>query len=133
MDDWDDMLVDRGLELQLFEGRFQPEALQNIRHMTYHIHYRNKENYHSTTPRRSDSNLILLTLHLEKLHVHCAKLIILQCTYSHSKRRPRCRPLTMCRYIYSSSTHLAESKIMQSVLIPLTSPLENERVCDQRQ
>lgn len=50
-------------------------------------------------PDCSFLEVILYTLELEKLHVHCAKLIILQYTYSHSKRRPRCRPLTMCRYI----------------------------------
>lgn len=128
MEDWDDLLVDRGLELQLFEGRCQPEALQNIRHMTYHIHYHDKEDSHSTTPRLLFLT-ILYTLELEKLHVHCAKLVVLQCTYSHSKRRPT-MPTTYYVQIY---TRPRARKIMQSVLIPLTSPFENDRICDRRQ
>lgn len=66
------MLVDRALELQLFEGRFQPEALQNIRHMTYQVHYHVRGLPLHTYPT-SFMKLIYYTLQLENLHVHCSK------------------------------------------------------------
>jgi hypothetical protein len=71
VEDWDDMLVDRGLELQLFEGRFQPQALQKHRSHDITLIIKRARTQHKPTDW-SFLKAILYTLDMEKLYVHCA-------------------------------------------------------------